>query len=394
MARPSTMKSLLLLTASGIAATATAAAAETSYLTWMADSFIARGVEANFHYTQATLYLGIEAAYALTGNESYAAWYRGQIDGAVVLDDGTIRDWEYDYYSLDDYRMGNSYLWWYAHTNESEAKYRSAADVVRAQLDRHPRTPTGGFWHRDPTYPDQMWLDGIFMADSFYARWTAAFDADNATAWADVARQYDLVEAHTRNATSGLLAHGYDESKAAVWADPVTGAAPLVWDRAVGWYFVSLLEALAVWPATAAQAEARARLEGYFTSLAAALLDAQDAASGGWWLIMNEPYPGAAGNYIESSATAMFTLGFLRGIRAGLLDEAAYLAPAQRAYDLLLERFVVENDDGTLNWEGTVEVGSLSSNGSYEYYISVPLASNDFKGAGPFMLAAYEMETR
>lgn len=363
------------------------AAASDGVLNHFANSFISRGVKQDFHYTTATLYLGIEGALAVSKNESIATWLKSQMD-AIVLEDGTIAKWRYNYHSLDDYRMGNQYLYWYERTGEE--RFRSAADIVRRQLDQHPRTASGGFWHREPTYPHQMWLDGIFMADSFYAQWTRRFDAGNTTAWDDIAQQYDLIEAHTRNATSGLLAHGYDESKTAVWADPVTGAAPLVWDRAVGWYFLSLLETLAVFPPAH---PGHARLTDYFKTLAAALKTAQDPATGGFWLIMNEPYAGAPGNYIESSATAMFAAGWLQGIRAGLLDKAEYLDVARKAYDLLIDRFVKENADGTLNWEGTVEVGSLSSNGSYEYYINVPLASNDFKGAGPFMLAAFEMES-
>ncbi|KAI1375824.1 glycoside hydrolase family 105 protein [Hypoxylon crocopeplum] len=364
-------------------------AASTSYLTWMADSFIRHGVTATKGYGEATLYEGYEAAYALTRDETYADWYRGQIDDVVVLDNGTIQGWKYDYYSLDDYRIGNNILWWYEHTREP--KYKRAADVIRSQLDRHPRTATGGFWHRQPNYPDQMWLDGIFMADSFYAKWTSLFDAKNGTAWDDVARQYDNIDAHTRNRTSGLLVHGYDESRKAVWADPVTGTAPLVWSRAVGWYFMSLLEVIPLFPSSH---PGRARLVGYFTTLAAALEKAQDEESGGWWLVMSEPYPGAPGNYIESSASAMFTFGWLKGIRLGLLAEDKYLKPACKAYRGLIEQFVKVNDDGTLNWEGTVQVGSLGSNGSYEYYISIPLVENDHRGAGPFMLASYEMERR
>lgn len=201
------------------------------------------------------------------------------------------------------------------------------------------------------------------MADSFYATYTSVFQPDNTTAWDDITLQYGLIEESCRNATSNLLKHGFDESRVAVWADPATGASPLVWDRAVGWYFVSLLEALQVFPTSHA---GHAQLTGYLTSLAAGVLAAQDAATGGWWLIMDEAYRGAEGNYIESSATAMFTYGFLRGIRTGLLDEATYLAPAKQAYAMMVDTFVVEQDDGTLDWEGTVQVGSLSSNGTYE----------------------------
>ncbi|KAL7626461.1 hypothetical protein AAE478_003233 [Parahypoxylon ruwenzoriense] len=340
---------------------ATEVAASTSYLTWMADSFIRHGVEATRYYGEATLYEGYEAAYRLIKNETYAEWYRGQIDDAVVLENGTIREWKYDYYSLDDYRIGNNILWWYEHTHEE--KYKRAADVIRAQLDRHPRTPTGGFWHREPNYPNQMWLDGIFMADSFYAKWTSLFDAKNKTAWDDIALQFDNIEAHTRNRTSGLLVHGYDESRKAVWADPVTGAAPLVWSRAVGWYFMSLLEVIPLFPLSHS---GRSRLVDYFVTLAAALNKTQDPGSGGWWLIMSEPYPGARGNYIESSASAMFTYGLLKGVNIDLLPAQEYLGLSQKAYRGLTERFVKGNEDGTLNWTGTVQVGSLGSNGTYE----------------------------
>lgn len=374
------MKVSILVFASG-------AAASTSYLAWTADSFIQHGVSKTRYYGEATLYKGYEAAYALTKNETYADWYQGQIDGAVVLENGTISGWRYNYYSLDDYRIGNSILWWYERTQEN--KYKQAADVIRAQLDQHPRTPTGGFWHRDPSYPNQMWLDGIFMADSFYAKWTSLFDAKNESAWDDIALQYDNIEFHTRNRTTNLLVHGYDESLKAVWADPVTGAAPLVWNRAVGWYFMSLLEVIPLFPQSH---PGRQRLITYFTTLAEGLKEAQDEKSGGWWLVMSEPYPGAPGNYIESSASAMFTYGLLRGINTGLLRREDYLEPAQRAYRGLTELFVKE-EDGIIDWEGTVEVGSLGSNGTYEYYISIPIVQNDPRGVGPFMLASYEWES-
>ncbi|RYP64257.1 hypothetical protein DL769_006737 [Monosporascus sp. CRB-8-3] len=359
----------------------------TSHLTWTADSFIQHGVKKDFHYTQATLYLGYEAAYELTQNETYAEWYRNQIDDAVVLEDGTIKDWDYEFYSLDDYRIGNNFLWWYERTGEE--KYRKAADIIREQINRHPRNQAGGFWHRKPVYPNQMWLDGIFMADTFYAKWTKMFDNDNTTAWDDILNQFVLIDSHTRNTTSGLLAHGYDESKKAVWAHPVTGSAPLVWDRAVGWYFISLLEVIQLFPESH---KGHSILVGFYTDLAAALKKAQDK-SGGWWLIMSEPYPGMEGNYIESSASAMFTYGWLKGIKLGLIDEDEYYRPAKKGYNLLTSRFVRADDNCLLNWEGTVEVGSLSSNGTYEYYISVPLQTNDYKGVGPFMLASYEWET-
>lgn len=336
--------------------------ASASYLAGMADSFIKRGVPKDFHYDHAVLYSAFQAAYSLTGNATLLNWLHSQIDDAVVLPDGNIAGWDYSFYSLDDYRIGNNFLWLYNMTGEE--KYRQAAEIPRNQLNRHPRTPTGGFWHREPAYPNQMWLDGIFMADSFYARWTATFDESNSTAWDDILSQYEHIEQHCRNQTTGLLVHGYDESKQAVWADPITGAAPLVWDRAVGWYFMSLMEAIEVWPEWH---PGREKLTAWFQSLAQALKMAWQQDGPGWWLIMTEGYPGKEGNYVESSASAMFTFGFLKGIRQGLLEESEYSGLANEAYEFLADRFVEVNEtNGLLDWKGTVIVGSLGSNGTFE----------------------------
>lgn len=199
------------------------------------------------------------------------------------------------------------------------------------------------------------------MADSFYAKYTSLYDNDNTTAWDDITLQFDNIEEYTRNHTTNLLVHGYDESKKAIWADPETGAAPLVWSRAVGWYMVALLETIPLIPESH---EGKAKLTGYFQALAEGVLKAQDAATSGWWLIMD--FPGRQKNYIESSASAMFTYGLLRGVRTGLIDAATYLEPAKKAYQALVDDFVVENSDGTLAWEGTVLVGSLNSNATFE----------------------------
>ncbi|KAF2120611.1 glycosyl hydrolase-like protein family 88 [Lophiotrema nucula] len=364
-----------------------APAATQPYSTWMATSFLSKPQrKIDRHYVANVLYEGIQKAATLHQNSSLLATASSAIS-SLVAENGTLLGWDPNYYSLDDIRVGNNILYFWDSEGRKATKYQKAVAALREQLNQYPRTPSGGFWHRNPSYKNQMWLDGIYMAETFYATYTSYFEPENTTAWEDIARQFDLIETHCRNKTSGLLAHGYDESKKAVWADPVTGASPHVWDRAVGWYFMALVEVLQVYPQKLA---GYARLENYLTALAAALKKAQDA-SGGWWLIMDEPYPGMESNYIESSATAMFTYGYLKAIRTGLL-EASYQETALRAYNLMVEKFVKRDANGTLSWEGTVEVGSLDGDGSYEYYIGVPLSENDGKGAGPFMFASTEVE--
>lgn len=133
-----------IVTASLLSAVATAAGDDTSYLTWMADSYISRGLEPSDSYSHATLYLGFEKAYDLTQDEKYLDWYRGQYDDVVLLDDGSIIDWDLSHYSLDDYRLGNNMMYWYDLTGEE--KYKIPMDTIREQMNRHPRTPSGGFW--------------------------------------------------------------------------------------------------------------------------------------------------------------------------------------------------------------------------------------------------------
>lgn len=190
----------------------------------------------------------------------------------------------------------------------------------------------------------------------------------------DIVLQWDKIDAITHDPETDLLYHGYDESKTAIWADPETGVAPIIWDRAVGWYIWSLVEVLNLFPRSHPGWE---RLLGYYKSVSSGLKRAQDPDSHGWWLVMNEPYPGKEGNYFESSSAAMFTYGWLAGLREGWLDEKEYLGPATRAYQHLIDDFVTENKNGTLTWEGTVQVGSLGSNATFEVSLRIPIGSGE-----------------
>ncbi|RTE82486.1 hypothetical protein BHE90_002960 [Fusarium euwallaceae] len=373
-----------------LAATANVVAAD-SLLARMADSWIRNNHETQraYWYGRGVVYEGYEAAYELTKNETLLEWYRSQIDDLVIAPNGTIVNYDMTKYSLDNYRIAMNLLYWYQKTGEE--KYRTGADFIRDRLNQHPRTPTGGFWHRSPTYPNQMWLDGIFMADSFYAVWTSLFDAKNTTAWDDIVLQWDKIQEITIEKETGLPVHGFDESKTAVWADPETGASPIVWSRAVGWYIWSLIEVLDVFPKSHPGYK---RLRGYYKQLATALVKAQDSESHGWWLVMNKQYAGVEGNYLESSASAMFTYGLLAGLRRGYLDQKTFFKPAAKAYNHLVNDFVTEHANGTITWEGTVEVGSLNSDASFEYYTEVPIVPDDTRGVGPFMMALYEWERR
>lgn len=377
------------------------------YLTWMADSQIQHGVEPTGAYTVSSFYSGVMRAYERTQDPKYLQYVKY---GADILlypaKDGSILMYN-ESNSIDDIRFGHTFLDIYNVTGDKI--YKTAAQHLRDQIARTGRTPAGGFYHRFPAYIDQMWLDGIYMLDVFYARWTYQFDPENTTAWDDIALQYDLIDAGTRsdNRTAGLPLHGFDVSKTQIWADSVTGASPHVWGRAVGWYIMALVDTLDYFPEGH---DGRNRLLGYLRSLADAIVAAQDKTTKGWWLVMDPGLESRSGNYIESSGSTMFIYGLLKALRMGYISGQHYLQAALDGYQLATSTFASpRSDDGSLAYEWTVQTGSLSSNGTFEvshqstwpqeirltldqYYASMPLFENDLKGVAPFLFASYEYE--
>ena len=105
--------------------------------------------------------------------------------------------------------------------------------------------------------------------------------------------------------------------------------------------------------------------------------------------------PERAGNYLEVSVSAMLAYAFAKAVRMGWLP-GEFLSAAQRAYRGLLENMIRMDARGALTLEGTCSVAGLGGtpyrDGSFEYYINEPVAANDFKGVGPFILAALEMD--
>ncbi|KAG8959530.1 hypothetical protein FRC03_007871 [Tulasnella sp. 419] len=357
----------------------------------MADSVIARGEgqgrdssgKAFITYEHGVFQRSLEMLYNKTSNATYYNYIKTGLD-RIVTSSGGLNDYSLTYYTLDDIRLGEGII--FLHQKTGQSKYKTAADTFQKQLYQQPRTNAGAFWHRS-TYKYQQWLDGIYMADNFYAHYNSFYNPTNTTAWNDILKQYTLAEVNLRNSTSGLLKHGYDESKTAVWADDTTGACIEVWDRALGWYFMSLVDVLDYFPASHS---GRATLLTYTTRLAAAVKASADPASGIWWLVMSQP--GRSGNRLESSASAMFVYSLLKAIRKGYIPKADYINVAKKAYDYLVANYVVKESDGTLGWLGTVQVGSLGSNGTFDYYISVPNFKNDLKGVSPFIFASVEYE--
>mgnify|MGYP005989414037 CR=1 FL=1 len=257
-------------------------------------------------------------------------------------------------------------------TQASELK--TAVEALRKSIDLNRRNLFGGLWYY--VYPDLSYLDGMFSLlpfTTFYSLNQAHGSSDvNITALIDMQTQMRLLRQHTRNSTTGLLVHGYDASKKAVWANPKTGASPFVWGRSLGWFTMALVDTIELIrltpkPLSISAASLSIELQVFFRELAPAVASSVDSTTGGWWQIVDQP--GREKNYIESSASAMFAYSLLKGARLGLLDHADVSNAKRigvRAHKYLTDTFIVQNQNGTLGWNGTVAVCSLNSTASYD----------------------------
>jgi unsaturated rhamnogalacturonyl hydrolase len=268
-----------------------------------------------------------------------------------------------------------------------DQRYGKAAETLRRQLREQPRTPSGGFWHKQ-IYPNQMWLDGLYMAEPFYA--TYALEAGDSAGLNDVIRQFVLMEQGARDEKTGLLYHAWDESRTQRWADSATGHSPHFWGRAMGWYGMGLVDVLEILPP---EYPGRAELVGILRRLAEALIRYRDPASKLWYQVVD--LGGRDGNYLEASASAMYAYVFARGANRGYLP-ASYLESAKESFRGILERLVTVDESGLVSLHDVCQVAGLGGkpyrDGSYGYYIGEPKRVNDFKGYGPFLFAALELE--
>jgi unsaturated rhamnogalacturonyl hydrolase len=334
-------------------------------------------------YTAGLMLLAMERVGDATHDPKYAAYIKASID-SLVHRDGTIATYASSEYNLDQINEGRALFTLYDRTHD--ARYARAADRLRDQLRAQPRTAEGGFWHKQ-IYPQQMWLDGLYMAEPFYAQY-AQRHGDTA-AMTDVARQFLLVARHLRDPKTGLYYHAWDSMHEQPWADPATGLSKNFWGRAVGWYLMAAVDALDYLPKTHRD---RPELIRIVQRLADAVAQVQDPVSGVWWQVLDQP--NRAKNYLEASGSAMFTYAFAKGARMGYLAPT-YRSLAERAFDGMVKTFVTVGADGLVSINGICKVAGLGGNpprdGSYEYYVSEPVVADDYKGVAAFILAANEL---
>lgn len=346
-----------------------------------------RAGKPKWNYTTGLELLAFQDAaskYGLEDVDRYVtAWADGMIKG------GRILTYKTENYNLDHICPGRIYFALYDRTGKAE--YKAVLDTLFAQLGRQPRTQAGPFWHKK-AYPYQVWLDGLYMAEPFYAEYVKRFipQEKQAEYWADIIREFTVAAEKTKDSATGLFRHAWDESRSMFWADKATGLSAHAWGRAMGWFAVALVDVLEIMPQ---DVPGRKDLESLVQYLADTLPSWSDKKTGMWYQVLD--CPGREGNYLESTCSAMFTLMYLKAIRLGVLDKS-YSAYAAKTYKRLLKTFVRRDAGGRLSLTSCCSVGGLGGPrrraGDFAYYLSEPIVDNDCKGIGPLIWVALEIE--
>ncbi len=346
---------------------------------------IREGKKGTWNYIDGCMLTALMEISGITGDPLYASFAETVAD-YYVQEDGSILTLEPDKANLDDINEGRVLFELYEKTGKE--KYRLAADTLRKQLAAQPRTDEGNFWHK-AIYPNQVWLDGIYMAQPFYALYEKNFGKKD---YSDTVNQILNVRRRMYSEEKGLYFHGYDASRKAFWADPETGCSKNFWLRSLGWFAVALADLCGILP----EGSERDSLIAVFTELMGNMRRYADEETGMYWQVPDQP--GREGNYLETSGSAMMSYAMLKGARLHLLPEE-YALLGEKTFNGIVSRYLAFTDDG-LNLGGICLVAGLGPennrrrDGSYEYYISEPVVENDAKGVAPFILAYTEMKRK
>ncbi|MCF8358811.1 MAG: glycoside hydrolase family 88 protein [Prolixibacteraceae bacterium] len=341
--------------------------------------------EPKLTYTYGLIGLAMLEVYGETENEeflNYAEYYAN----SLIEADGKIKTYEQSDYNIDKLNSGRFLFDLYEITGDE--KYRMAIETLRDQLDNHPRTEIGGFWHKK-RYPHQMWLDGVYMGGPFYTRY--AVENNEPESLDEVALWITNVEKVTRDEETGLLYHGWDESREQQWADKETGCSPHFWGRGMGWYSMALVDVLDYFPE---EHEGYQSIVDIVNRVADVIVKYQHDEKGIWYQVIDQA--DREGNYLEGSVSTMFSYFLLKAINKGYIPEEEYRDDAIEAYQGVVNHLLEIDNDSLLTITPVCAVAGLGGDpyrdGSYEYYINEKKRDNDPKAVGPFILAGIEYQ--
>ncbi|WP_167956969.1 glycoside hydrolase family 88/105 protein [Anaerosporobacter faecicola] len=333
-----------------------------------------------WNYEDGCVLMGCKEMYDTTGDLFYKEFIQTYVDSFVNLE-GTISRYKRESYSLDSINAGKILFFLYKQTKED--KYYKAIEYSMDQLRKQPRTNCGNFWHKK-IYPNQIWLDGLYMALPFYMAYETVFNKKEN--YNDIINQFMNVRKYIFDDKKQLYYHGYDETKTMPWADPITGVSKSFWLRAMGWYLMALIDTMDVMSIEIF--EAYKTLEGLFKEAVKGILQYQDKNNKMFYQVIDRS--DVKENYTETSGTSMIAYAIFKGCRLGVLSEERYKKRAEEILASVIEQKLVEKDGTKVLTDICHAAGlgpSTERDGSILYYLSEEVAVDDPKGVGPFMMA-------
>lgn len=347
---------------------------------------IRHGKPAGWNYIDGCMLTSLYSIYKLTGDRKYLEFINNFVD-YYISDEGEILGYKLEDYNLDNLNEGRVLFDLYRETCKS--KYLKAIGLLHRQLEEQPRTAAGNFWHKK-IYPNQVWLDGLYMAQVFYTRYET--ELNRGKGYADIVKQFKTVYENMYDRDKKLYYHGWDYSATALWSDAQTGLSKSFWLRAIGWYTVGLIDTICYMDRS--RPDLKAELITIFRRTIEGLEQYIDPAKHMFWQVVDQG--GREGNYLEASGSAMLAYAMMKGARFGCVDKR-FAKVGKSVFDGICDEYLTETD-GKLNLGGICLMAGLGPedkphrNGTFEYYISEPVVENDAKGTGPFVMAYTEVK--
>ena len=334
-------------------------------------------------YKMGLVLFAFEKLYQKTNDKKYFNYIKEYADELIDAE-GNITDYNIKDYNIDSANPGKLLFNLLDETKDN--RYKKVIEQLRHQIETQPRTASGGFWHKQ-IYPNQMWIDGLYMAEPFYTQYTVKYE--NGKALDDIAKQFELVQNHLVDQKTGLVYQAWDESKEIAWANPETGTSPTIWGRGIGWYMMALVETLDYYPKSNPNYK---KLAGYLNQMAKSAV-AHKSASGLWYQVADKP--DLKDNYLESSASAMIIYSLAKGADKGYLS-SAYKKMAQKSFDAYIAAFVKKDKNGEIiisNVSSSVGLGGKPfRDGTNEYYTNSKAKDNSSPALAAFLLSAIELK--
>ncbi|MCR4780736.1 MAG: glycoside hydrolase family 88 protein [Ruminiclostridium sp.] len=344
---------------------------------------IHQGKPAVWNYIDGCIMTALLSAADITGEKRYSDFAESFIDW-YVSEDGSMRGYDIGKYNLDDVNEGRVLFDLYKMTGKE--KYRRAISLLHKQLEEQPRTQTGNFWHKK-IYPDQIWLDGLYMAQVFSVRYSQEFaDGD----CSDTMDQIRNVRRLMFDEDKRLYYHGCDCSKTVFWADKRTGCSKSFWLRSIGWFTVALADIIDY----IKNEDHKNELAGIFREAIEGIARYADPETGMYYQVVD--CGGREGNYLETSGSSMIAYAMTKGARLGVLGRE-YAELGRKTFEGICGRYLTVSGSGELSLGGICLVAGLGPesnlrrDGTYGYYISEPVVENDAKGVAPFLLCYTEI---